>query len=256
MEAMKSPCTEAVAVLEPDGRISVGGTYPQTTRWPTGVDRWRSIIDEVSERRGVPQAIIAAFMAVESGGDANAVSWAGALGLMQLMPETYNGLAGIPAGTPVDKDAATEPFVNVDLGAKLIASNLKRYNGNLVSSAAAYNAGKPRCGVYCRKKKDGTIVCCDEDQWGLKTDCGYVNKILAAYNTAVAHGYSWQQPSGVVGTIKPVLLAGWESGSLRWDDEVAAKGAALGFAIVAVATGGLLIAGVRPWFLGGKGWLS
>jgi len=63
------------------------------------LDRWDSIITEASERFDVPKAWIRAVMARESGGRTMLgegkpiISRAGAVGLMQVLPETYDEMA-------------------------------------------------------------------------------------------------------------------------------------------------------------------
>src|SRR5215472_3295669 len=55
-------------------------------------DPWGPYISEASTRYGVPGQWIRAVMHQESGGQEQAVSPVGAMGLMQVMPETYEGL--------------------------------------------------------------------------------------------------------------------------------------------------------------------
>jgi soluble lytic murein transglycosylase-like protein len=77
-------------------------------------------------------ALVRAVIAVESGGDPSAVSDAGAMGLMQLMPGT--------AQTYGVGDAF-DPSENVMGGCAYLRDLLARYHGDLTLSLAAYNAG-------------------------------------------------------------------------------------------------------------------
>src|SRR5690348_6149324 len=54
--------------------------------------RWQSFIAEASHLFGTPQAWITAVIQAESGGDPRATSPKGAMGLMQIMPDTWAGL--------------------------------------------------------------------------------------------------------------------------------------------------------------------
>jgi soluble lytic murein transglycosylase-like protein len=90
------------------------------------------IINEAAQKYGVDPALIAAVMETESRFNPDAVSGAGARGLMQLMPVTARGLGVTDANDPVQ---------NVLGGAKLLGQLSQKYNGNLELTLAAYNAG-------------------------------------------------------------------------------------------------------------------
>jgi soluble lytic murein transglycosylase-like protein len=76
--------------------------------------------------------LLASVIRAESNGDVHAVSHAGALGLMQLMPGTASKL-GVADSFRADQ--------NIDGGTAYLNALLKRYNDNLALALAAYNAG-------------------------------------------------------------------------------------------------------------------
>lgn len=90
------------------------------------------LVAEAAERYGVDPALIAGVIEAESGFDPNAVSPAGATGLMQLMDATARGL-GV-----TDR---LDPRQNVLGGTKLLGQLLARYGGDVRLALAAYNAG-------------------------------------------------------------------------------------------------------------------
>jgi soluble lytic murein transglycosylase len=116
-----------------------GPTWWQRMYYPL---KHAGVIAEASAAHDVDPYLIAALINAESGFDADEVSHAGAVGLMQLMPETATAVAA-GAGLMVNPDAEmlVEPALNVDLGTRHLAALLKRYRDTAVA-LAAYNAGE------------------------------------------------------------------------------------------------------------------
>ena len=130
---MLAACPDfALAGPEP---LPVGRTSPPTSTL-------QDMISEASRRFGVPASWIAEVMAVESRGHANALSPKGAIGLMQVMPDTYSDMRaryGLGA-------SPWNPRDNVLAGAAYLRLLYDRYGapGFLV----AYNAGPGRWDDY------------------------------------------------------------------------------------------------------------
>jgi soluble lytic murein transglycosylase-like protein len=100
-------------------------------------------VAEAARRFGIPEAWIWAVMRVESGGNSRAVSRAGAMGLMQIMPATWAGLR-------TRYGLGTDPFEvrdNIMAGAAYLREMHDRY-GNASAMLAAYNAGPGRYDDY------------------------------------------------------------------------------------------------------------
>jgi soluble lytic murein transglycosylase-like protein len=96
-------------------------------------------VADAARRFGIPEAWIWAVMRVESGGNSRAVSRAGAMGLMQLMPATWAGLR-------IRYGLGPDPFDvrdNIMAGAAYLREMHDRY-GNASAMLAAYNAGPGR----------------------------------------------------------------------------------------------------------------
>lgn len=100
-------------------------------------------IAEAAQRFGIPAAWIIAVMRVESAGDLRALSSAGAMGLMQVMPETWAELR-IRHGLGDDPYEARD---NILAGAAYLREMWDRY-GNVAAMLAAYNAGPGRYDEY------------------------------------------------------------------------------------------------------------
>ena len=90
-----------------------------------------NFIQAAAKKHQVPAAFVKSIVAAESAFNANAVSPKGAIGLMQLMPETARQYGADPS----------VPEQNVDAGTHYLRTLLDRYHGALKSTIAAYNAG-------------------------------------------------------------------------------------------------------------------
>ena len=110
----------------------------------TASDAITGFVTEASQRFGVPDTWIRAVMQVESAGDSNSTSSAGAMGLMQVMPQTYAMLRarlGLGA-SPYD------PHDNIMAGAAYLREMHDRYGST--GFLAAYNAGPGRFDEFAR----------------------------------------------------------------------------------------------------------
>jgi hypothetical protein len=116
---------------------------------PPEIERWQPFMAEASRRFGIPEAWIRVVMQAESGGQAMRhgrpiTSRAGAMGLMQIMPETYQemthryGLGNDPS----------DPRDNILAGAAYLRQMLERFG--YPQLFAAYNAGPEQFDAYLR----------------------------------------------------------------------------------------------------------
>lgn len=137
----------------------------QSATPPTGPVRpgkFAGAIAEAAKRNEIDPALLSAVIGQESGFQPRAVSSAGAMGLMQLMPETARGLG---VRDPFD------PAQNVEGGAKYLRGLIDRYHGRLDYALAAYNAGPGAVDRY------GGVPPYPETQ-------AYVKNILGSYRSA------------------------------------------------------------------------
>lgn len=96
-----------------------------------------------SEEFNVPVAMILALIRAESGFHPDATSRAGAMGLTQLMPDTFSWLCEECLKEPHTKDEITDPETNVRFGTYYLSYLYEKF-GSWRVALAAYNAGEGR----------------------------------------------------------------------------------------------------------------
>jgi hypothetical protein len=128
----------AVGAHAADAPLPVG-TSPSAS---AGAGRYADFVTEAASRFGIPARWIQSVMRAESLGDATATSPKGAMGLMQIMPQTWADLRGRYAlgANPYD------PHDNILAGAAYLRELYDRYGPD--GFLAAYNAGPGRYEEY------------------------------------------------------------------------------------------------------------
>ena len=141
----------------------------------------RGIAEEISSGGGASD-IINAMISAESSGDPSAVSSAGALGLMQLMPDTAREMAyalGLKDVSGMD-DADLQLFfaspegqeINKRLGTAYLSRQLTRFNGDVEAALVAYNAGPDNAVKWLNAGRDYSVLPKPEETYP------YVGKVL------------------------------------------------------------------------------
>jgi soluble lytic murein transglycosylase-like protein len=119
------------------------------------------LVAAAAKTHGLPEALLQAIIEVESNFNAGAVSAKGALGLMQLMPQTARELGVADA---------RDPAANVDGGARYLKELLGRFGNDLPLALAAYNGGPAAV------QRSGAIPRFSETQ-------SYVPRVLVRYHS-------------------------------------------------------------------------
>ena len=154
--------------------------------------RWGPLLGAAGKAAGVPRSWLLAFTAAESGGDPTAVSPAGAVGLLQLMPAAWRGHT---------RAEMMDPTRNARYAAELMALVQKTQAGTprqgLPAVASVYNCGSDNAHNTPRLR---------DNAWGLCAEGDYIEQVVAGNNSAIldpqiAHGTVAGTPSaaGAVG---------------------------------------------------------
>lgn len=164
-------------------RTTSRGSGPAARYAPPGPpeDPWGPYIREAASRQGVPELWIREVMRQESAGRVDATSRTGAMGLMQIMPATWNRVAPRLGhrGDPY------EPRANIHVGAAFLREMHERFGAP--GFLAAYNAGPDRVALFLA----GSTVLPDETM-------DYVARIAPRIGVrperagAFAEAFSWR----------------------------------------------------------------
>jgi soluble lytic murein transglycosylase len=147
-----------------------------------------SEISAVARTQHVDPYLVTAVMHAESGFDPDIVSKKGAVGLMQVMPQTAEDVELSHGRTVVVTEAQLrKPAANIRYGTEYLAYLLDRYAGDRPLALAAYNAGIVNAD---RWKREG-----GERKIDFPATRHYVDKVLAerdAYQKLYPEAYTWQ----------------------------------------------------------------
>jgi len=101
---------------------------------------YNGLIAKYSLQYSIDPSLIKALMKKESNLNPEAVSPKGAIGLMQIMPRTAREIAE-HFQMPIDDNSLKDPETNIMFGIYYLRQLMSYYEGNLILSLAAYNAG-------------------------------------------------------------------------------------------------------------------
>ncbi len=103
---------------------------------------YREAITAAAENNKLDPLLIAAMIWVESGFDEKAESDKGAIGLMQIMPETGLWAAEQMGFSDFTAEKLFDPYISITIGSWYLGQLLDQFNRNTYAALAAYNGGR------------------------------------------------------------------------------------------------------------------
>jgi soluble lytic murein transglycosylase len=142
--------------------------------WP--VPFREAVKSAMQGRSGLEPELVYAIMREESGYRPEVLSVSGAVGLLQLMPDTARRVAAREALAQFSVDDLVLPAVNIRLGAAYLDELLLRFSGNATAAIGSYNAGPHRVVKWLA----GAPL--EDDEWvetiPFQETRGYVKRVL------------------------------------------------------------------------------
>ncbi|MFN3861819.1 MAG: lytic transglycosylase domain-containing protein [Roseateles sp.] len=136
LDARYTPLLGAAGPLRVPGKADTGASLLTWLEIAPEVKAMQPWLREAAREHGVDAELLKAVIAVESGYQKDAVSPRGALGLMQITPQTASRYA-----TAADAARLLEPRINIRTGARMLADLIRRF-GRIDAALAAWNAGE------------------------------------------------------------------------------------------------------------------
>lgn len=143
-QATESAPTSPLAGQSVASPSAAGLEFQRRSAWLERLPQFRKVLgllQEASGRFNIDTQLLSALVAAESGFNPEAVSPKGALGLMQLMPETALRYGVALDGADQSRRRLFDPALNVSTGARHLRDLLNMFEGRLDLALAAYNAG-------------------------------------------------------------------------------------------------------------------
>lgn len=151
------------------------------------VEGLREPILAAAEEQGIDPNLIAGIVAVESSGHVDALSSAGAMGLMQLMPAAAGDAAKkLRLPEPTSEQLLSDGPLNLRLGARHFAWTLKHEENDVERALVAYNAGRGRLAGWVREA--GSYA-----QWRAKRMAAGDSSVLAYANKVLTYAETFRK---------------------------------------------------------------
>ena len=166
-------------------RRDLGGRITPRTRpvWEIAYpNAYRPLIEKHTKDAGIEPDLLQALMREESALDPKALSWAGAMGLTQLMPATAKATAQQLKIKRFHVESLYDPETNIRIGAHHLGELVKRFNGQTPFAVGSYNAGAGAVNRW-RAERKGLPLDAWVEEVPIAETRGYIKRVLRSYNT-------------------------------------------------------------------------
>ncbi|NLL52674.1 MAG: lytic transglycosylase domain-containing protein [Peptococcaceae bacterium] len=139
---------------------------------------YREIVEKYAHAYGVDPYLVVAVMREESHFKPESYSHKGAVGLMQVMPNTAKEIA-LWLGEDYKQEVLTDPETNIRYGTRYLSHLNNRFAGNSILVLASYNAGSGRVQQWLKQLPEGTTYLIEDIPY--QETKQYVKKVLRSY---------------------------------------------------------------------------
>lgn len=181
LELSDADRTRLSAVAAALGDMGTAGGFAGPALIETLPRAYEWLVVPAANRYGLDPNLLLAVMRVESAFQKHIVSYAGAVGLMQIMPRTGQLIAhalGREDFTPAD---LLEPRLNLEFAAWYLASLIRRFDGRLPLAIAAYNGGPHNVRQWIQQSPEGAPLDVLLERIPFSQTHRYVRKVLLHY---------------------------------------------------------------------------
>lgn len=166
-------------------------TLPRAYEW---------LVVPAATRYGLDPNLLLAVMRVESAYQKHIVSYAGAVGLMQIMPRTGQLIAHAVGHDDFSPADLLDPKTNLEFAAWYLTSLIRRFDGSLPLAIAAYNGGPHNVRRWMQQSPDGTSVDVLLERIPFTQTHRYVRRVLVHYE---AYRKQQELPAPRLSTLLP-----------------------------------------------------
>lgn len=141
---------------------------------------YQEIVTTYAEKYNLDPYLVYSIIKVESGFDASAKSYKGAIGLMQIMPQTGEYISNLLGEQGFTEGKLYDPEINIRYGTYYFSKLYKSFYKNLDIALAAYNGGEGNVKSWIKKDSEGKIFL-DMNKITFEETINYIYKVKRTY---------------------------------------------------------------------------